>query len=131
MKNKKAVVICTVLLVAVLAVLGVVYAQSKGTADPNQKSITIMIVYEDGSDKKVELETTEKTLRGALDEANLIDGEDSATGFYLTSVDGVTADESREQWWCVTQNGEMSMYGLNEMVLEDNAQYELTLTTGW
>ena len=47
------------------------------------------------------------------------------------TVDGETADESIQQWWCITKGGEMLMTGVDDTMIADGEAYEFTLTTGW
>ncbi len=50
---------------------------------------------------------------------------------FITTVDGETADDSQQQWWCITKGGEMLMTGAGETPVADGETYELTLTTGY
>ena len=42
-----------------------------------------------------------------------------------------TADESLQQWWCITREGEMLSTGADQTPITDGEQYELTLTEGY
>ena len=37
---------------------------------------------------------------------NLVEGEEGQYGLFMTSVDGEKADDSKQQWWCLTKGGE-------------------------
>lgn len=90
------------------------------------KTVTFKIVFEDGSEKTVELKTEKSTLAEALVEANII--EYCADGLY-TTIDGVTADFNKDgAWWCITKGGEMLNYGLNDLKIADGETYEATYT---
>ena len=52
-------------------------------------------------------------------------------GLYVVTVDGETADEAQQQWWCFTKGGEMLMTGVDDTMIADGDAYEITLTTGW
>lgn len=93
------------------------------------KNITVTVVHKDGSEKEFPIETEEQYLRGALD--SLIDGEESEYGLYVLTVDGETADESNQEWWCLTQDGEMTSTGVDGIEIADGDHYELTLTVGY
>ncbi len=96
------------------------------SASAVQKSVTFKIVFEDKSEKTVELKTEKATLAEALVEAKIIEYENS--GLY-TTIDGVTADYSKDgAWWCVTKGGEMLNYGLNDIKIADGETYEATYT---
>ena len=96
------------------------------SADSQEKSVTFKIIFEDGSEKSLSLKTQKATLAEALVEAEII--EYSADGFY-TTIDGVTADYGKDgSWWCITKNGEMTNYGLNDLKIADGESYEATYT---
>lgn len=91
-----------------------------------QKTVTFKIIFEDKSEKTVELKTQKDTLAEALVEAGVI--EYKADGYY-TTIDGVTADYSKDgSWWCITKGGEMTNYGLNDLKIANNDTYEATYT---
>ena len=52
-------------------------------------------------------------------------------GLYVLTVDGETADEAQQQWWCLTKDGEMSPTGVDDTVIADGEHYEFELKTGW
>ena len=45
--------------------------------------------------------------------------------------DGITADESQQQWWCFTRGGGTLETGVDTTPIADGEHYEITLTTGW
>ena len=61
----------------------------------------------------------------------MIEGEEGPYGLFITSADGVKAEESLQQWWCITKDGEMLTTGASEAVIADGEHYELTLTVGY
>ena len=50
---------------------------------------------------------------------------------FITTVDGETADESKEQWWCITKSGEMVNTGADQTPIQDQDIFELTLKEGY
>ena len=50
---------------------------------------------------------------------------------FITTVDGETADDSKEQWWCITKGGEMVNTGADQTPIQDQDQFELTLKEGY
>ena len=76
--------------------------------------------------------TTEaEFLRGALEQEGIIAGEESDYGLFVTTVDGVTADDSLEQWWCFTKGGESLATGVDSTPIADGDTFEITLTEGY
>ena len=52
-------------------------------------------------------------------------------GLYVTTVDGVTADDGNQEWWCFTLNGETINTGVDTTPIADGDHFEITLTTGY
>ena len=83
------------------------------------------------TEKTFLIRTDAETLRRACEEQNLIAGTEGEYGLYVLTVDGETADESIQQWWCITKGGEEHFYGVDDTMILDGEQYEFTLKTGW
>ena len=73
--------------------------------------------------------TDAENLGQVLVEENLVQGEDSATGLFVTTVDGETAQDSLRQWWCVTKGGERVDTGADTTPIADGDHFELTMST--
>ena len=104
---------------------------SAGEDQAQEKNITLTVVHGDGSEKEFPIVTEASTLGDALTQEGIIQGEESAYGLFITTVDGETADEGQEQWWCLTKGGEMWNYGADSTEISDGDAYELTLTVGY
>ena len=96
-----------------------------------EKTIAFQVVHKDGSTQDFEIATTAGTLREALEEEGLIAGEESSYGLYVETVDGETADEGNQEWWCLTKGGEMWNYGVDDTQIQDGDAFEFTLTVGY
>lgn len=129
-KNKKA-IIATTLLILLLATLALVYFNSRPDTVSGSKEVTIQIIVPEEKTKEIVLQTDALNLKEALDEKNLIDGNDSGLGFFITTVDNRLADDSKQEWWCITKNGEDVFDGVSDIVIADGDKYELTLTVGY
>lgn len=46
-------------------------------------------------------------------------------------ADGETADESLQQWWCLTRDGESVNTSADQTPIHDNERFELTLKEGY
>lgn len=131
MKNKKKLWI-GIAIVAVLALLlGSIYAffGPKGTA--GSKAIQVSVVDATGKTQDFTLKTDEEYLRGALEEAKLVEGTESNYGLFVTTVNGIKADEAKQEWWCFTQSGETLATGVDITPIADGDEFEATLTVGY
>ena len=98
------------------------------------KTITVDIVTPAGdttNTKTVTIHTDAEYLRGALDEQKLIEGTESEYGIYIKTVDGITANEENQEWWCITKGGETLFTGADTTPIADGDHFELTLTVGY
>lgn len=130
-KSKKPLIIAAIVFV-VLIVAGIVIwqvAAPKGTQ--GAKAYTFTVVDAEGNETVHELRTDEEMLGAALMNEGLIEGSESEYGLFVTKVDGIEADSSKEEWWCLTIDGEMSMTGVDSTPVEDGGKYEFTLTVGY
>lgn len=128
--NKKILIGVIVLVAAVALLLGLNHF-TKAPTQAGSKTITVDVVLTDGSDTESTLHTDAEYLRGALEEAEMIEGTESEYGLFVTTVNGVTADESKQQWWCLTKDGEMLQTGVDSTPIADGDHFELTLTEGY
>lgn len=129
-KNKKLALLCGAVLLIIAAAMGLLYANSYKTTK-GDKTIQVQVVIEGQETRDFTIPTDAEYLLGALQQMNLVEGEQQPTGFYITTVNGVTADTQKQQWWCITKGGEMVMVGVGELPIADGDAFELTLMTGW
>lgn len=129
MKNKKTLIALIVLVVLVIGAFAAwkVNAPQGQTGD---KTILVSVVVDTETSDFV-IETDAEFLRGALEQAGLVEGTESEYGLYVTTVNGITADESQQQWWCFTRGGGTLETGVDTTPIADGEHYEITLTTGW
>lgn len=99
--------------------------------EADKKEISVKVIIPDVQTREHRISTDAAFLRQALDEEEMIEVKDAGFGFFITSVDGRTADESKQEWWCITKGGEEVFTGVDETPIEDGDQYELTLKTGY
>lgn len=96
-----------------------------------EKDLTLQVVHSDGSQVTRTVTTKKDTVGEALLDAGIIDGEQGAYGLYVQTVDGETADEAQEQWWCLTKGGQSVNTGVDSTPIEAGATYEMTLMVGY
>lgn len=128
--SKKTLIIALAALILVVAAFIGVWAATRPETQQGDKTITVTVVNKE-SEKDFEINTDAEMLRGALDQVNLVQGEEGEFGLYIKTVDGYTADESAQEWWCITKGGEDVYTGVESTPIADGEQYEITLMTGW
>lgn len=131
MKKTTKIIIALVVLAALIAGALALYSAYMPQGVEGGKHIDVAVIHADGSTKDFLIDTDSENLRGALEQENLIEGEDSSYGLYVTTVDGESADDSQQQWWCFTKDGEMLPTGVDDTMIQDGDHYEITFTTGW
>lgn len=128
-KNKKIIAVALLLVLVIGAVAA--YFCFRPEANAGEKTVVLSVVHLDGSVNDFTMETQAESLADAMREIDIIDGENSEYGLFVTTVDGETADSSQEQWWCFTKDGEMLMTGVDQTMIGDGEHYEATLTVGY
>ena len=126
--KKKLIVGVSVLLVVVLA-FAAVYLLTKPKAQQGAKTITVQVVVSDTDTKDFTIHTDEEYLRGALEAENLIEGDESEFGLFVTSVNGVKVDDSKNEWWNFKKDGQDLMTGVDTTPVADGDSFEIVLST--
>lgn len=134
--NKKLIAGVVALIVVIAILLGV-YLNNRQPTTSGSKTITVSVFDTVGStaaSNTATITTDEEYLRGALEQEDSgisISGSESEYGLFVTTVDGVTADDSKQQWWCFTKGGEMLNTGVDSTPIADGDTFEITLTEGY
>ena len=128
--SKKGLIALVVVLVLAVAAL-VIRQVNKPAAQKGGKEITVNIDHLNGDDTSYTISTDEEYLRGALEQENLIEGTESEYGLYVQTVDGETADESKQEWWGYSVNGEFAELGVDSQPVADGDVYDFVLNVGW
>jgi len=129
-QNKK-IGIALAVLVALAVILGVVYYFNRPQGTAGDKTIEVAVIFGDGTAQNHTIETAEEFLRGALEQEKMISGEESQYGLYVKTVDGVTADDAKQEWWFFTKDGQMLETGVDTTPIADGDHFEITLTSGY
>ena len=82
------------------------------------------MVHGDGRRAEFTYVTGQEYLGVLLLEEGLISGEEGPFGLYITAVDGETAQDSLNQWWCVTKGGERVNTGADLTPIADGDRFE-------
>ena len=123
--NKKVFAMIAIVLVAALMVG--VYAMTRPQAVEGGKNVTVVIVYEDGTEKKLEYATDLEFLSELLLEKELVTGYESEEyGFTIEGVDGIVLDWSKDgAYWALYEGDEYATTSAAGIVLVDGGVYKL------
>jgi hypothetical protein len=126
MKNKKL-ILAALSLALVIALMAGVYLATRPQAVEGQKNVTIVIVYEDGTEKKLDYTTTCEYLSELLLEKELVTGYASEEyGFTIESVDGITLDWATDgAYWALYEGENYATESAAGIVLTEGGIYRL------
>lgn len=130
-KSKKGTIIALAVLAAVLIGCLALYFAMKPAPQAGGKSIVVEVIHGDGTSREFKLSTEAEYLGGALVEGKVVEDDQGDYGLYILTADGETADEGKQEWWCVTKGGETVMLGADQQPIADGEHYELTFTVGY
>ena len=129
-KNKKVLIIAAVVLILIAAALFFIEGSKKPMPIEGAKTITVTVMQEGVENKVFTIHTDAEFLRGALEQDKLIEGSESQYGLYVTTVDGVAADDSQRQWWCFNDGeGNMLDTGVDSTPIADGDAFQIVLST--
>lgn len=130
-KNIKKILIAMIVLLVMIAALLGIYQFTKKATVTGAKTITVDVIHKDKSMNTFTYHTDREYLGEVLKDENLVQGEEGAYGLFITCVDNETADDSNQEWWCITKNNEMLNTSADQTPITDGEKYELTLTIGY
>ncbi|MCD7946679.1 MAG: DUF4430 domain-containing protein [Oscillospiraceae bacterium] len=129
-KQTRTILVLAIVLVVVVAVILGVYLHNRPELTAGDKTITLTVITDETTNTH-QISTDAVYLGAALKPGGLVAGEDSQYGLYVKTVDGITVDEAKMQWWCLTKGGAEVYTGVDETPIEDGDTFEFTLTTGY
>ena len=128
--NRKTGILAGLLIVLCIAA-GIFFHANKPETTAGAKEINVVVVHADQTENTFTYQTDAEYLADVLLENELVTGETGAYGLFITTVDGETADDSKQQWWCITKGGESVTTGADTLPIADEDQFELTLMEGY
>lgn len=121
-QSNKKVIIGVAALIAVAAVLAVVFFVFREKPVQGHKSITIEVIDNTQNSTLYEVHTDAEYLRQAMEEAKGLEfsGTESEYGLMVETVNGVTPDYSVDgAYWSFYVNGDYCNYGVDSQPVED------------
>ena len=128
--NRKTGILAGLLLIFCIAA-GILFHVNKPETTIGEKEIDIIVIHADKTENQFTYQTDAEYLVDVLLENKLAEGEQSSYGLFIQTVDGETADDSKQQWWCITKGGEQVNSGADTLPVADGDQFELTLMEGY
>ncbi len=126
-RTGKIVIIALVMALVMIALAAWLAPQTQKGA----KAVTLQVDHLEGADKSFELRTDAEYLRQLLEENGLASGPETQYGLWIQTIDGETADDSKQQWWGISVNGEFAQYGADSQPVADGDVFVLTLNEGY
>ena len=129
--NKKM-IIALIAFVVVLALAVGIYFIAKPKTQEGSKTVTIIVVHGDKTEKKFTVKTDAEYLEEVLLSEGIIKAEDDNNGMYST-FDGEAAiyTEENQAWWKLCEGDEMSVRGVKEIPVIDGGVYKMVYTVGF
>ncbi len=124
-KNKKLMIWS---IAALAAVIVIVCLFTIGPFD--KKTISLTATMPDGTIATKIVETRASNLGEVLKETGFASG-DNENGFYILTVNGVTADETKGQWWMISKGGTPLPHSVDQTDVNNGEQYDFALVTGY
>lgn len=124
-------ILAVIALVLLVVIMTLVYNQFKPKTTTGSKEIVVEIITPEEGTKEFKLHTDAEYLGQALEEKQLIKGTPGEYGIFITEANGRVADESKQEWWCITKGGEDVYTGVDVTPIIDGDHYEITLTVGY
>lgn len=130
MKKNRKLIIGAVVLVAVIAILAIVYSNFKPKTTTGSKSYTLEVVDADGNTTSYEGSTDAEYLSQVMDElvetGNFTyEGDASDFGLYITTINGIVADYDTDgAYWSIYVNDEYGQYGADTQPVTDGDDYK-------
>lgn len=130
-KNAKKIWIPALLLVACLAVFGILYALNRPATSAGEKAFEVTVIDNNGEATNYKGQTDEEYLRGALEELDglTISGTDGEYGLVVETVNGVRAIYEKDgAYWGFNVNGTYCNYGVDSQPVNDGDKFEIVYT---
>ncbi len=128
--TKKTLAVLAAVLLVLVAAFAVIRFAVKPAGVFGIKEITVEITDLTNTESFT-FKTEREFLADALLDEGLVEDNRTEYGLFIVTANGVTADDAKQEWWCITKDGETLMTGASETPIENGDRYELTLTVGY
>ncbi len=96
------------------------------TVGEGAKTFSMEVVDGENNAITFTVKTDEKTVGGALQELQILEGEQGDYGLYIKAVNGITADYDKDgTYWAFYIDGEYAMTGVDMTDIAEGSSYAL------
>ena len=130
-QSKTLFIAALVLFLAVISAMAVYHVAGPQPAE-GAKAVTIQIVDDQKNLTTYQTNTDAETLREAMQDCQGLTfiGSEGPYGLMITTINGVTADYSKNQaWWSIYVNDALGNYGADQQPVADGDTFRLEYTT--
>lgn len=97
-----------------------------GELGEGSKEFALTVTDKDGNETQFEIHTDKEMVGEALQELNLIEGEEGEYGLFVKTVNGITADYDTDGvYWAFYVNGEYATSGVDVTQITEGDSYAL------
>lgn len=98
--------------------------KESGVLGEGSTQFTFTVVDQDGSETEFEIHTDKETVGEALQELDLIAGEESEYGLLVKTVNGITADYDKDGvYWAFYIDDEYAQTGVDSTEINEGSHY--------
>ena len=132
MNKKRSYLIGIAAFIVCIICFALVYVRFSVKPDTNGQKAYTLEVSDGNKDIRYSGKTDAQYLSGLMDELKNTEGfkyesEGSDFGMYITSVNGIKADDSKKTFWAIYVNGEYGQHGADSQPVNDGDSYALKL----
>lgn len=127
MKKKRIIAIVLALVLLVLGVKAVLYFAADKPVG-GEKSVSIEVIYQDGTSTLYQVNTDAEYLLGAMQDTEGLnfEGEDSTYGVTIYNINGVVANyNENDAYWAFYVGDEYCAYGVSEQPVYDGDAFKI------
>lgn len=101
------------------------------TVGEGKTQFDFSVTDKDGNETQFDVHTDKTTVGEALEELNIISGDESEYGLYVKTVNGITLDFNKDgYYWAFYINGEYAQNGVDSTDIKDGETYAFKAEKG-
>lgn len=132
MKKTTKIILAAVVLALIAVGMFFAYQQFKPKPEEGNKSIEIVVIHKDGSEKVFPVKTDAEYLAQVLVDEGIVEDNQTEYGLYILVADGEYADYNADGgWWAVYDGDTQATVGASELPIKDGGTYKVVYTIGW